>query len=65
MGLAGDPAFALVFDCGEVARVTDDGGRVGELNVRRAPDEALDLKAGWRGEALAESYMVGRETYEE
>jgi hypothetical protein len=46
VGFTGDPAFALVVDRGDVARVRDDGGRVGELDVGRSPDEALDLETG-------------------
>lgn len=63
VGLAGDPAFALVFNRGEVARVADDGGRVGELDVRRAPDEALDLKSGWRGGCVKRNQAWSNETY--
>lgn len=48
MSLARDPAFTLVVDGGDVSRIADDGGRIGELDVRGSPDEALDLESGCR-----------------
>lgn len=49
VGFARDPTFTLVVDRGDESRVRDDGGRVGELDVRGAPDETLDLESGCEG----------------
>lgn len=54
MGFARHPTFALVVDRGDVAGVRDDGGRVGELDVRGSPDETLNLESRCKG-ALADA----------
>lgn len=54
VGFAGDPAFALVFDVGDVASVRDNSGGVSELDVRGSPDETLNLESRCKG-ALADA----------